>query len=268
MIKVKEKRDIPVADIEMGPSQTRSRKVEEGIDELARNIGKVGLLHPVLVFKNDGKYELIAGQRRLMAVTKLGWKEIPATVIEKLDPLEAKKVSFSETFVRKDLVNQDTIDVILELYHKYGTLTAVAEELGLSVPTISKYVKFERLPEKLKELVKSGDVKLQVALRATDASTLPDNTIDDEKAVELAKQMQPMDNIRREKVVETAMEQPDATVDELIEEANKPTSVESLTVDLMLPVARSLEKYAKQGEKTKEEAAVDLIVDGLQKAGY
>ena len=265
MVKVEE---IPIDEIEMGTSQTRSRKVEVGIDELSRNITKVGLLHPVLVFKTDGKYELIAGQRRLLAVTKLGWKKIPAQVIEKPDETKAKMISFSETFVRKDLVKQDVIDVVLELYHKYNTMTAVAEELGLSVPTISKYIKFERLPPQLKEMVKADKVKLDLALKATDASTMPDGNVDEDKAVQLAVQMKPLSDTQRDKQVETAAEKPESTVDELIEEANKTPVVEPLNLELLLSTAKSLKEYAKQEIKSKEEAAVELIIDGLQKAGY
>lgn len=71
---------IPVNEIETGRFQSRTRKIEEGLDELAENIRLLGLINPVTVYKRpDRIYELIAGQRRFLAISEiLGWTEIPA----------------------------------------------------------------------------------------------------------------------------------------------------------------------------------------------
>jgi len=262
--------DIPLELIEIGPSQSRSRKIDEGIDDLAVNIEKMGLLHPVTVFKTDGKYELVAGQRRFLAVTKLGWKVIPAQVIDKpRDPIRMKAISFSETFMRKPMVMPDLIDACLDFYHRYGSMKTVAEELGLPYNEVRKYVKFERLPEKLKEMVKADKVKIAVALKAVDAATLPDGTVVEDKAAALATEMAKMDGLTQDRLVKEAQENPTASLDSLTETVRKPESKKRLVVDLLLTHYQSLKKYTEaEKSSSEEEAAAGLIIEGLESKGY
>ena len=75
---------LPVDKIVSGDIQVRTHDVDAKIDELAEDM-KPGLIHPILVYeRDDGNYELVAGQRRLLAATEvLNWKTIRATIIEK-----------------------------------------------------------------------------------------------------------------------------------------------------------------------------------------
>jgi ParB family chromosome partitioning protein len=262
--------DIPLELIEIGPSQSRSRKIDVEIDDLATNIEKVGLLNPVTVFKTDGKYELLAGQRRFLAVTRLGWKKISAQVIDKpKDPIKAKAISFSETFMRKNMVLADLVDACVAFYHKYGSMKTVSEELGLPYDDVRKYVKFDRLPEELKEMVNADKVRLDVALKAVNAATQPDGTVVDDKAVVLANEMAKMDTLTQRALVKQAQDNPTASVESLIETVRKPVSRKRLVLDMMLADYQSLKKYS-EAEKaaSEEEAAVDLIVEGLESKGY
>jgi ParB family chromosome partitioning protein len=70
---------LPVAEIDVSHLNVRKSKVTEGIDELAQNIKEIGLQQPIVVFKKGQRYEVIIGQRRLLAYRKLGRKEIPAS---------------------------------------------------------------------------------------------------------------------------------------------------------------------------------------------
>jgi len=230
----------------------------------------MGLLHPVTVFKANEKYELVAGQRRLLAVTKLGWQKIPAQVIEKpRDPVRAKAISFSESFMRKPLVNTDLIDCCVEFYHKYGSMKAVSEELGLPYHEVRNYVKYERLPDKVKDLVTKNKVKMGVALKAVDAATQPDNTVEEERAVALALEMAKMDGAARQKLVEEAEQNPTESVESLVEKVRKPPPRKELTIVLLLPKYESLKKFTSDGKySSEEEAAADLVVEGLTTKGY
>ena len=137
---------IPVNLIEVGTEQARLRKVDKNLDNLAENIKRLGLINPITVFPMEGKYVLIEGQRRLLAVKKLGWKEITAKIISKIeDPIFAKAYSFSENFLREDLVRKDVIDACTAFYKRYGSMKAVAEELGLPYHRVRKYVKYDRI---------------------------------------------------------------------------------------------------------------------------
>lgn len=73
-------KEIEVSSIEVGD---RVRKDLGDIEELARNIKDIGLLNPITVREiGNGKYDLVAGERRLEACKVLGWERIRATVFE------------------------------------------------------------------------------------------------------------------------------------------------------------------------------------------
>ena len=72
--------EISVASIHPNPYQPRATFDEESIAELAQSIQQVGLLQPLLVRKVEDGYELVAGERRLRAVTSLGMEKVACIV--------------------------------------------------------------------------------------------------------------------------------------------------------------------------------------------
>ena len=71
--------EIALSDIETNPYQPRKEFSEESLDELAQSIKQQGVITPVTVRKMpDGKYQLIAGERRLRASKKAGLEKLPA----------------------------------------------------------------------------------------------------------------------------------------------------------------------------------------------
>lgn len=84
-----------IADVSIG---VRFRRDHGEIDSLARSISEIGLLHPI-VTTPDGR--LIAGERRLLAAIKLGWTEIPATVVDLEDIRRGER---DENVIRKDFL--------------------------------------------------------------------------------------------------------------------------------------------------------------------
>jgi ParB family chromosome partitioning protein len=75
-------RELPLSQIKPNPFQPRTHFEPESLQELSESIKASGLLQPVVVRPKDGRYELIAGERRLRAVQELGWRQIPAVVKE------------------------------------------------------------------------------------------------------------------------------------------------------------------------------------------
>ena len=73
---------IPIAQVARNPFQPRTEFKAEDLLELQESLKASGLLQPITVRRRPGKdgFELIAGERRLRAATKLGWKEIPAII--------------------------------------------------------------------------------------------------------------------------------------------------------------------------------------------
>ena len=79
-------------------SRTRGRKDFKNIKTLVDSIQQYGLIHPCLVAKSEeeGKYNLIAGERRYRAMCLLGWSQLPCTDRDDLSPLEQKEVELEE----------------------------------------------------------------------------------------------------------------------------------------------------------------------------
>jgi len=76
--------------------------VEKDLDKLKLSIQKIGLLYPIVVYEEEGRYKTIDGQRRVMVFEELGKETIPALVIAKPeDELMAKAISFSATQIHE-----------------------------------------------------------------------------------------------------------------------------------------------------------------------
>ncbi len=91
----------------------RFRKDIGDLTDLIKSISEIGLLHPVVINENN---QLVAGQRRLLACKKLGWQEIPATLID-LDNLV--RGEHDENTIRKDFTPSEAV-AIWEAMEKYS----------------------------------------------------------------------------------------------------------------------------------------------------
>jgi ParB family chromosome partitioning protein len=262
--------EIPIDKIEIGKSQARNRKVTEDIDELASSIKKLGLLQPVTVYKLDnGNYELIAGQRRFLAVKQLGWKTITAEVTSQLSDFEAKMLSLSENIVRKEMVDLDTIDAITEAFNKYGTKKAAAEATGLSESTIRKYVKYDGLPEIVQKAVKDQKVDFSAALRASNALNWDGNRPEEAKKVlELAEEFTILSGTEKKQLEEIVKKDPEKPLTELKTEARKPKKKKELKITFFADEYDKLNSYSEAEQSSPEDAAYELIIQGLSNAGY
>lgn len=99
-----------VADIRIG---TRHRKDLGNIDALAASIDDVGLLHPVVITPSG---LLIAGERRLAAIKRLGWEEIPVNVAHNLaDAAQMLRAERDENMARKDFTPSEAVEIAREL---------------------------------------------------------------------------------------------------------------------------------------------------------
>src|SRR5262249_39096833 len=98
-----ELRELDVSRIEPNPDQPRANFDAAGIDALAGSIGSVGLLQPLIVRPlDDGRYELVAGERRWRAAQKAGIDRVPA-VIRSSPEDERLQAALIENMVREDL---------------------------------------------------------------------------------------------------------------------------------------------------------------------
>jgi len=270
LTKVKSIEEIPLDKIVLGTAQVRTRNVAKDLDELAESIKKVGLLHPIIVHElEDGNYELISGQRRFLAHQRIGAKTIKALILgRKMSETEAKKISLTENFVRLDASRLDYIDACTFLFKQYGSVPAVANELGLSYAKVSEYIKYDQLVPPLREMVDKNVIKLKTALRAQQAAIKEDATIDEDAAIALAKEMRTMSSDRQKRMISVVTENPEASLTEKIELGKKQASVIKLNVALDENLHTSLKRYSDDEGTTEDDAAATLIEEGLETKGY
>ncbi len=137
-------RKIPIERI--SPNMLQPRKDFGNIDELAVSIGEKGILEPVLVRAKDGKFEIIAGERRFRAAKIAGLREIPCIEFDIPDN-EALEISIIENIQRKDLNVYEQAYSLKSLADIYGyTHEDIADKLGKSRVTISELLRITDLP--------------------------------------------------------------------------------------------------------------------------
>jgi ParB family transcriptional regulator, chromosome partitioning protein len=259
--------EIPLESISMGASQARQRdtKVDEN-DDLVHSIRKDGLLSPVLVKKIDGeKYELLNGQRRFRAHELLNLSTIKAYVIEQdLDEFQAKRLSIVENAARKDMKHADYVDSVEIFMNRYGTTKAVAEELGLSVDTVRKYLTIGRLPQETKDAVKEGTISVSNAIKALDALGGDESVVDAKVLQETAEEIQKLSPQARKKFVEIKKHEPTLGAQAASQKAVQRTELNEFTIEVTDDQMSRIDKFKKNEsiEKT-EDAAVELIDKGL-----
>lgn len=270
MVQIVEFTDISLDQLEIGKSQVRLSDVGKGIDELADSISKVGLLEPIVVAPkgSNGKYEIILGQRRFLAHQEIGLKTIKAGILsDRVTEIEAKVLSVTENLMRRDLNRKDLIDVCTYLYKQYGTIKDVATETGLPYNKVREYVKYDRLAPELKQLVDDTEVDLKAALRAQDASSTGGD-FEPEETIKLAKELSGMSFVQQKKVQKELEEDPSESVDSVIDRAKGSGRVTQVVVTLGQHAHTSLQSFADDEGTVLDDAAAQLIEEGLVNKGY
>ena len=150
---------LKLSEIEPNPNQPRKRFDEEKLMELAQSISEHGLLQPILVSPlSNGRYQLVAGERRWRASRIAGLIEVPV-IIKQLSEKEKKEIALIENLQREDLNPIEIAYGIQALIEEYGlTQDQAAERVGCSRPAIANSLRLINLPEEVKELTRTGKI--------------------------------------------------------------------------------------------------------------
>lgn len=156
--------DIDMAMVVPTEAQPRQSFKEDTIKELAESIEKNGLLQPIVVRPmENGKYQIIAGERRYRAFKKLGRTMIPAIVRDYKDE-EVDKLQLVENVQREDLNPYDEAIAYLKLKEKYGLKQDdIAKAVGKSRPYISNMTRLLSLEDEILEMLKNGEITVSHA---------------------------------------------------------------------------------------------------------
>jgi ParB family chromosome partitioning protein len=151
---------IPVAQIRPNPFQPRREFRPEDLSELEASLKVSGLLQPITVRKlGSDSYELIVGERRLRAATKIGWTEIPAVVKEsqEVDERTLLTLALVENLQRTDLNPLDEAQGYKRLTDEFGlTQQQVADAVGKDRSTIANFLRVLSLPAPVRQMLSEG----------------------------------------------------------------------------------------------------------------
>ncbi len=150
--------EIPIKQISTNPFQPRNNFDEEKIKELSQSIKTYGLLQPVMVRPYRGEYQLVVGERRLLACQRLGWTNIRCVVKELSDNALAT-VALIENLQRENLSCVEEAEGYERLIHEFNlTQEVLAQRLGKSQSSIANKMRLLRLPDSIKEYLKSEQI--------------------------------------------------------------------------------------------------------------
>jgi ParB family transcriptional regulator, chromosome partitioning protein len=149
---------VPVDLIVPNPFQPRSAFPEDTLRELADSIRSSGVLQPVLVRRIDGKYQLVAGERRLRAARLAGLQAVPA-VIRDLGDRETLELAVTENVMREELNPIEVARAYNALQERFQlSHEEIAERIGVNRSTVSNTLRLLRLPRQLQDMVAKGEV--------------------------------------------------------------------------------------------------------------
>ena len=162
-----------VSDINVRKTLT-SEEDETGISDLANDININGLINPITVRLNNNKYEIIAGQRRYLAMKFLNKTHISCNVLN-IDNQKAEEISLVENVQRNQMTTCDKVRSYSKLYDVYqGDIDKVISAIHISKQTIQKYLKMRNLPEdvlKLLDTTNENKISIDVAIELTKIPT-------------------------------------------------------------------------------------------------
>jgi len=146
-------RELPVNSVIPNHLQPRAQIKEADLLELTASIEASGLLQPVLVRPHNGKYELIAGERRWRAVQRLGWPKIPA-VVKEVDDQTLLTLALIENLQRDDLTAIDEAAGYQRLSDEFKLPQAeIARLVGRDRSTVANLLRLLKLPDEVKQLI-------------------------------------------------------------------------------------------------------------------
>lgn len=145
-----EVKNIPVNQIVPSPYQPRTIFDDEKIDELCQTIKTHGVIQPIVVRVRDGNFEIIAGERRYRAVSKLGLETIPA-IVREFNDSQAASIALIENLQREGLTSIEEATAYQQLIELHSlTQESLAQRLGKSQSTIANKLRLLHLCDPVK----------------------------------------------------------------------------------------------------------------------
>jgi ParB family chromosome partitioning protein len=266
-IKFEDLKKIAVDKVDVSPENSRLTDKNVGLQALEGSIDKLGLIQPIIVIQRGDRFECIAGQRRLNATKALGEKEVYALIIEDVNDLTKAILSFGENTQRVDIPYVDQVERANELYKLYeGTkekkVKDIAEILRLETDEVIDLITAKMYPLPIQKLVDEGKLTPQKAHDIT-AAFWPD----EKEMVKVANMRGGLTDTELKRVLEIKRRKPTAKLENIIEEAKKPSLTFNVRITLTQNEGELLEAEAERRSKKvgRRITIKELIHDAIKR---
>ena len=148
---------VPLSLIDANPAQPRTAIRPEALDQLARSIQESGVVQPILLRPiTQGRYQIIAGERRFRAAQKIGLATIPA-VVRKVADDRVLEFALIENIQREELTPIEEAQALRRLQDELGlTQESLAGKVGKDRATVANTMRLLRLPAEVREELQKG----------------------------------------------------------------------------------------------------------------
>lgn len=152
-------RTVPLDEIKPNPEQPRTVFATEAIGSLAASMKIHGVLQPLVVRRHEGRYVLIAGERRLRAAALAGLSEVPVVIRDAEDGASQLEVALVENLQRTDLDSVESARGFQRLMAHYGyTQDEVATKVGKNRSTVANCIRLLKLPDFALDALREGKI--------------------------------------------------------------------------------------------------------------
>ena len=160
---MKQFQEIALSEIRRPESRDRFAIDEGRVDALAQDVRENGLINPILVRKNADGYEVVAGERRFLAVQRLGWERVTCHV-QDLDDKTAALLRAVENLGREDLSPVEEGQLYTVLMHEHLlSLDDISRRVAKSVGVVKRRMDLLNMPDELQMAIHQGLIKYGVA---------------------------------------------------------------------------------------------------------
>jgi ParB family chromosome partitioning protein len=150
--------ELPIDLIERNPRQPRSQIAESELENLTESIRQHGIIQPLLVIASDDGYQLIAGERRLLAAKRAGLSIVPA-VIREASAQTSLELALVENLQRSDLNPLEAAEGYRQLIEDFElTHDEVAARLGKSRSSVTNSMRLLRLSAAVRKALEAGKI--------------------------------------------------------------------------------------------------------------
>jgi len=144
--------------INVNPQQPRKSFSDRELNELSESIKEYGIIQPLIVTRQNGRYQLIAGERRLRAAIKLNLKEVPVIVREASEQ-EQLELALIENIQRQDLNPIETALAYRKLIDEFNlTQDELAKKVGKARPSVTNTLRLINLPDEIQLGLMQGKI--------------------------------------------------------------------------------------------------------------